>query len=418
MAICLLAQNMLIVPNYPSKYVVFLANPISPYRAEESGYQATTTLIRPRSINAKAVYAFSSDTFLTVESSARALFQPPPFNLTYGTRVSPHLTGFVRVSTGSSYSFLSLFSSFQPTSGSPSTLSIGITGSSYSLEVTTNQILQSQFSASYGNIRLFGAGKNGWKISTTSAVTSSGSATLGISTEKRLTENTHVGLGMHVGIGNGSLTLRLRISRLGQRLNIPITISQAASVRMILSTVIIPSISIASLQYFYLTPRKRRRISRKLRELRAEMKEQNEQKRKEAVEARELLREQTTRKREVERQRNGLVILSAIYTGTGTGIDLEEAKASELDVSIPLQAMIIATSANPRSTDAEGNGGANSLLTIPPGRSKASLPGFYDVLIGSKKQLEIEYSFRGRRHRAAFDDYQAVAIPMRSHIVE
>ena len=380
--------------------------------------QATTSVLHPRTLNAKASYAISSETFVSLETSARSPYSPPPFSLTYGTHVMEGLTGFVKLSTGSSYSFLSLFSPFQPLPGSPSILSLGVTGSSYSVEATTNQFFQSQISASYGNIRLFGAGKNGWKVSTNSAVTSTGNATLGLSTEKRLTENTHISLGVNVGFGSGSLSLRIRISRLGQRLSVPIMLSQAASPRLILSTIVIPSIGIASLQYFYLTPRKRRRISRKLRDLREEMKEKNEEKRTEALEATELLKEQTDRKREVERQRDGLIIISAIYAGTGQGVSPEEARASVLDVSIPLQALVVASSTAMRNTNTSLVESSTSSLRIPAGRSKSSLIGFYDVLVGSRKSLCVEYSFRGRRHQATFHDYQAVAIPMRSHLVE
>lgn len=309
-------------------------------------------------------------------------------------------------------------------------MTAGVAGSAYSIDVTTNQFLQAQISGSYGDLRIFGRGKEGWKLTVNGGIASSGDgASIGIGTEKRLTENTHIGLGLNVGVGNGALTLRIRVSRLGQKLSVPILLSQSASPRMILGSIVIPGIGIASLQYFYLRPRKRRRIAEKLRELREEMREEIETRRREAQSAIELLREQTERKREQERSRDGLVIVSAIYRGKGLALQEEEIRASEWDVSIPLQSLVVTIKQQqqqPRQGDsrsessslAEHERQGSSTLTIPGRRSKAHLIGFYDVLVGSKKELVIEYLFRGRRHRATFDDYQAVAIPMRSHLME
>jgi len=59
-----------------------------------------------------------------------------------------------------------------------------------------------------------------------------------------------------------------------------------------------------------------------------------------------------------------------------------------------------------------------SQLVIPAGRSKSSILGFYDVAIGEKKQLRVRYRFKGKRHEAVWADKQAVALPLRDHLVE
>jgi len=146
------------------------------------------------------------------------------------------------------------------------------------------------------------------------------------------------------------------------------------------------------------------------------MKEENEARRKEALEAIELLREQTDRKREQERTRDGLVILSATYRGAGESVEESEKQATQLDVTIPIQALVVAVAAARGLTRGEKD--STSSLTIPGGRSKAHLMGFYDVLVGSRKELEIEYLFKGRKHKVVFQDRQAVAIPMRSHLID
>ena len=57
-------------------------------------------------------------------------------------------------------------------------------------------------------------------------------------------------------------------------------------------------------------------------------------------------------------------------------------------------------------------------LTFPSGRSKSTLLGFYDPAMGEKKRLRIRYRFRGKVHEAVWEGNEAVALPMRSHMLE
>lgn len=397
-----------------------LKHQYSPNLALEAG----TTLLQPRLLNVKATRSFDEDSFLTVESSIRSIERLPPFNITFGRKVTKSLTGFAKLTTGSSYSFLSLLpysssiSFLQPRSGSVSNLTLGVASHAYSVDVTTDQFGDGQVSASYGNIKLFGTRQHGWKLSTSVAVSFAGLTTVNLNTDKKLTENTSLGIGIGAGIiGNGALTMRIRVSRLGQRLTVPIILSANASARLVFSTVLLPGMSIASLQYFYLTPRRRKRIAQRLRELREEVREQNEEKRKEALEAVQLLEEQVARKREIEMSKDGLVILEAKYKGAGRHLDPKEIEESALDVTVALQALV--TSQQGDKQGARGSAASrDSALVIPGGRSKSDLIGFYDILVGSRKELTINYLFNGRRHFVTYDDFASVAIPMRSHLIE
>lgn len=392
-------------------------------------------MIHPRQVTAKGTYQISQDSFLNIEATTRGMTNYlPATNLTFGTKIYRGYTAFTKVQTGTSYSFVGMFlpSFLLRTSGTASTLTVGVASSAFSVDVTTNQFLQTQVSTNYGDIQvpslfLGSSGKqHGWRLSANASASLNGDgASVGITTEKRLTENTSVALGMGVGIGSGALTMRIRISRLGQRLSIPILLSHSASIQQVLLAVIIPGASIITLQHFYLTPRRRRRIAAKLRELREEMKEVNEEKRREAEEARELLREQVERRREVEEKKDrGLVILEAVYSAaTGsTGLSEQDIKASQFDVTIAVQALVSSTTTAVSSSSAQKDGRApdhsSSTLIIPGGRSKSSIIGFYDVLVGARKQLSIKYLFAGRYHEAVFGDFQAVALPMRSHLME
>lgn len=60
---------------------------------------------------------------------------------------------------------------------------------------------------------------------------------------------------------------------------------------------------------------------------------------------------------------------------------------------------------------------ANSQLVIPAGRSKANLLGFADVAYGEKKKLRVRYSFKGRMHEVTLGDLDALAAPLRAHVV-
>ena len=377
------------------------------------GIEVGATALQPRRVTTKVTYAVDKHTAVNFDSTLVSPYSPPPFNLTYATRIVDTVDCFARVSSGTSYSILSLLTPLWPLqNGSPSTLTLGGTYAACSVEATANQFGHIAVSGNYGNVRLLGGGRQrGWKLSTNVGANSQGQATLGISTEKRLTENTHIGIGMGVVVTTGALTLRLRVNRLGQRLSLPIFLSSAASPSLILGTIVIPGVSIASLQYFYLTPRSTRQVAERLKRLREERKEEMAEKRKEAIEAIELLREQVERKAESERAKDGLVIIEAVYTGTGSGVEPDEADKTALDVRIPVQALITARRG---ALEAE----SSSILAIPGGRSKAQLIGFYDVTVGSKKKLLIKYTFRNRYHEASFDDYQPVALPMRSHLVE
>lgn len=297
-----------------------------------------------------------------------------------------------------------------PFAGTPSNIAMGISGRNWSADIATNQFLQGQASLSYTGFRIFGSRRTGWKLALSTSASSDGAVTFGMSTERKLTENTSIALGLGAVAGSGALTLRIRLSRLGQRLSIPILISQAASPRMIIASIAIPGVSIACAQYFYLEPRRRKRIAIKLRELREEVREETERNREAALNASTVLKEQSIRKRDQEAKVCGLVISSALYTAQANkahGVDDEQ---PSLDVTYALQALV--------TTRAAGQSGSGSVLLIPGGRSKSQLMGFYDVLVGSRKELVVKYLYRGLQHEATFTDTQPVALPMRSHLVE
>lgn len=58
----------------------------------------------------------------------------------------------------------------------------------------------------------------------------------------------------------------------------------------------------------------------------------------------------------------------------------------------------------------------SSQLTIPGGRSKSGLMGFWDPCIGMSKRLSVRYTFKGRPHLAVIDDHAPLLLPLRGEL--
>lgn len=104
----------------------------------------------------------------------------------------------------------------------------------------------------------------------------------------------------------------------------------------------------------------------------------------------------------------GLIVRTALYGRRAAVQRLSEGSqppctATVLDVQIPCQVLV---------------NSAHQLL-IPGGRSKSTLPGFYDVAMGhDDKILSIRYEFRRRMHAVSVSDSASLAIPLREHLLD
>lgn len=119
--------------------------------------------------------------------------------------------------------------------------------------------------------------------------------------------------------------------RLGQRINVPIIVASRFSGPLALSLTVVPSLAVIGAQHFFIQPRKKRKLAkfvlspslgdertpdvgdRRVQDLREENEELIAQRRKEAEDAVQLLREHAERKQQDERRKNGLVIDEAWY---------------------------------------------------------------------------------------------------------
>ncbi|GAA5984771.1 hypothetical protein JCM10908_003497 [Rhodotorula pacifica] len=356
-----------------------------------------TTVLRPRALTFKSTYAPSSDTFARVEVPFRSLSQPPKFTCTLGRLIYPNTTGTITFRSGAWA--LGPWGSELLQPYSDSTLSVGINhGSGWGVEAT-NTVFVKQVAVSYGRTVLGGV-----RVELAGVVTNVGATSVSISADRRITENIKAGMGLEVA-ASGAMTVKLRFNRLGQRINLPIIIASSFDARLFAGFTLLPAVSIIAANHLVLEPRKRKRISGKIRELRREHADYIREKRKEALDAQALLAEAAKKRAREEEAKNGLVLEEAIY-GVLESKDekvTDEVDTRWLDVTVPLQALL------PTNL---------SQLTIPAGRAKSSLLGFYDPAIGEKKRLRIRYRFRGKMHEAVWEGNEAVALPMRSHMLE
>ncbi|GAA5899534.1 hypothetical protein JCM8208_000584 [Rhodotorula glutinis] len=356
-----------------------------------------TTLLRPRALTLKATYAPDPDSFVRVDVPVRTLDAPPKFNVVLGRRIYERTTGTITLRSGAWALGRWGEALLQPYSDS--TLSVGLSHvTGWGVEATAAMFVK-QVSVSWGRTVL-----GGFKVGVQGVVTNVGAASVGVSADRRVTENCKAGMGLEVA-ANGAMTVKLRFSRLGQRINLPVIISSGLDYRLFAAFTVVPALGIIATNQLVLAPRKRKQLSGKLKELRKEHVEYIREKRKEALDAQALLAEHVKKRVREEEAKEGLVILEAMY-GVLEAVDdkvQDEAELRWLDVTVPLQALL------PPGL---------SQLTIPAGRSKASLLGFCDPAIGEKKRLRVRYRFKGRVHEAVWRDREAVALPMKGHLVE
>ena len=164
-------------------------------------------------------------------------------------------------------------------------------------------------------------------------------------------------------------------------------------------------------------------LTRKLKQMREENKENLEARKKEAEEACALLADTISKRLESESALDDLVIIAAEYGKlppsnlesvrvlSPQGLkDLSKSIKSKLkfwktesdpvkeyiDVTIPVQSLV-----------------SNSQLHIASKLPKFNLLGFYDPCFGERKKLRVTYQFQGKVHQVTVGDNDPIDLPMR-----
>ncbi|KAJ9116398.1 hypothetical protein QFC22_004840 [Naganishia vaughanmartiniae] len=316
--------------------------------------EAGSSIFNPRIGTAKATYAHDMETFATVNAVQQTYKAPPAVALTVGKKVFDKTTGFVTVRSG--------FWEIGPWGrGLAETLgrtdrpalslgltSIGHTGTGWTAEATGG-FIDNHLSGDYTLDVL-----NGFKVKVGSAVGTATGVSAFVNTERQVTDNTKVGLGVTASLPGG-ITVKIRT----------------------------------------------------IAELQAENAEYLAQKRAEAMDAMAMLEDSVQRKLEQERASEaGLVVISAHYglASAFTPLGMREKEGEEekvADVTIAVQALV-----------------QNGHLNIPAGRPKYNILGFYDPCMGEAKSLRVQYLFRDKLHEVTVDDMEALRAPLRTHIMD
>eukprot|EP00842_Homolaphlyctis_polyrhiza_P006749 jgi/Hompol1/7075/HPOL_005181-RA len=379
----------------------------------------------------KIVKEFPSDMFVAVVAASDTIFCPPNLKLSVGRKITENTTGFLSYRPG-----LFRIGSWGPADDRNlgiSSCSIGFNHNKdrreWNFEIEAG-LANSHISLSHarplpGHIR--------GRIDLTASLASG--TRINVSGDRRLDRYTHVGMGVGYGT-SGNVSLRLRVSRLGQKFSLPIFLSSEPDVVLAVLAFTLPLCLGVAIDQLVLEPWRQRRIMASIERVRQENTEILAEQRTDAMQAIELMRESVARRVETEETRQGLVIIQALY---GKLPPSEHASVRALspqgikDAATAIRKRIesvLSPGSKPTTADPTSNTSSlsveyidvtipvqalvnNGQLHISGGHTKASIIGFWDPCYGEKKRLRITYQFQGRIHQVEVDDRAPVAAPLR-----
>lgn len=227
-----------------------------------------------------------------------------------------------------------------------------------------------------------------------------------------------VALGVPTGV-----TLKIKVIRSSQSYIFPIHLSEDIVPAALFYATITPLLAWFVIKKTVVEPMNAENRQRKLEKIREANKQRIAEKRREAEAAVELMATLYERVYNEERERRGLVIVSARYgkfdedeqptptpaaNGGGSPASTPDsshasaeswssaaqpAEQQHVDVTLPLQCLV-----------------RDGRLRLQKG-SKAQLPGFYDPCIGDAKVLRVDYEWRDVRHSVEVRDEQEMRLP-------
>ncbi|KAI8139496.1 hypothetical protein BJV82DRAFT_693841 [Fennellomyces sp. T-0311] len=300
--------------------------------------EATSTFLHPRVLSVKTYYNPSSDSFINSVAQTRTFYAPPILTVTAGRRLYASTTGYVTYRTGE-WSLLG-WGGDVSRKMDKSSVALGVAGGkkegSYSVELQTG-IIASHIAVEYtrklphqAQLRLSGV------------ISTAGGLTASVGSDHKVSEHTRIGMSLECGIPSGVL-VKFRVSRLGQKVVLPIILSTEFDLQLAFFGAVIPVSIAVAVDQLLLKPRRRKQIKEKIQQLREEHAEHLAARKQEALEGQQLMVEIAARKvRQEEKKQDGLVIIKAWY---GNLKDTELDESSELpediiDVSVVIQALV------------------------------------------------------------------------------
>ncbi|KAI7817740.1 hypothetical protein BC939DRAFT_402258 [Gamsiella multidivaricata] len=312
--------------------------------SEKLNVELGSSLLNPRIGVFKGTYSIDPLSFITGTAQVRNFQGPAPLVLTFGRRITKGATGYMTYRTGE-WAIGSWGPVFERRRDF-SSLALGMSSQdenrAYQVEVQTG-IMQSHLSVDHTwTLDSSTKVRVGGNLSTTAGINAS------IGGDRKVTEHTKIGLAVEVGL-SGGVAFNFKVKRLGQSVTVPIVLSAQFNPKLAFWAVVAPICAVTALDVAYVKPKRSRERAQKIQELRKAHAEFIAAQKKEAEEAIELLRESTMRKTRQEQEKDGLVIVEAVYGNLNAAPEL----GLVTDVTIAVQALV-----------------NNSQLTMPGGHSK------------------------------------------------
>ncbi|KAH6568240.1 hypothetical protein BASA62_005593 [Batrachochytrium salamandrivorans] len=386
--------------------------------------EASLNISHNPSAEFKVVRNFSSDIFMTVHGDMRTVYRPPDLTIVVGRRITTNSTGYLRYQPGSFCNGLWGPRNLGHISHTACTVGMvhNMHGRQWDFDLHAG-VSGSRITLSHTRPI---AGRILTRIEL-SAMTS-GDVVIGINGDHRVDRHTRIGMGINCSVESG-VFLQLKVSRLGQKIKLPILLTPELDLRLAFLTLTVSLLSGIAFDRLVLKPWRDRRMKTTLGHIRQKNAKFLQERCMDAQQAIELMRESVARRVEVEESRTGLVIIQALY-GKLPISELASVRAlspqgiKDMAASIRKQIKSVLTPDSLTPPELPSNdyidvaipvqslvqGGQ---LHISGGHSKSSIIGFWDPCLGEKKRLRITYQFHGRVHQIEVDDKTAVAAPLR-----
>ncbi|PKI84548.1 hypothetical protein MVES_001411 [Malassezia vespertilionis] len=389
--------------------------------------EITATMLKPHVLTAKGQYTVDENLFFNYALVSTMLAAPPSVTVTWGQRLSSKstLTGFTSLKTGPyTIGGWGAGPDGLPIHEDTGMLVVGVTKQDSPHTGWTTQMTLSDTDQSLGyewNMRILDG------IIVRSGISLGTGIGFSVFTngERRITEHIRLLLGVECGLGTGVL-FKVRVSRLGQRVVLPILLSPTFRPNLAMAATLLPAAAIALSHYLYFMPMRQRKRAERITELRRENIGVIEQRRTAAEQTRELLRGQAEKRASTEIGRQGLVVVQAYYgrldlfpalMDVPEDVLADNEQLARLCNRMPDMPVDTLSAHQPLWWDARIQLQMlvnQSQLIIPAGRSKSKLIGFFDPCIGEEKHLLVRYVFRNKVHQLLATDTGAVAAPLRS----
>ncbi|PHZ09606.1 DnaJ-domain-containing protein [Rhizopus microsporus ATCC 52813] len=345
--------------------------------------EGETTLLKPRLVSLKTYYSLSSDSFINTSAQCNSIYDPPILSITAGRRLYASTTGYLTYRTGE-YSIFG-WGGDVSRKMDKSSVALGMAGmnksGNYSGELQTG-VMASHIAGEY-SYKLPHQGK----LQVSCTLSTQGGISASVGSDHKVTKHARIGFTLECGLALGVI-VKFRVSRLGQKVTVPIILSPEFDLKLVLFGAVVPATVAIAVDQWVLKPIRRQRIEEKVQQLREQHKEYLENRKREALDAQSLMEDIAKRKQRQEENNNGLVIVKAIYGNMNK-------ESEQIDVTVVVQTLV-----------------HESRLTIPSGHSKTHILGFYDPCLGEKKQLMVEYRYRHRLHQVTVDDQSPLLCPM------